>query len=138
LDPSVEPARRVAAEIDDIALCDRALQARDTTLLARRADDLAPGLPSDRLVAARVVGMPVRVEDVGQLPALLVEGAQDRSDLGRVDARRHARGVVVDEEAVVVGQAGELMDLEPRHGGPQNFSSMMFGTMGCGCNEVSL
>jgi hypothetical protein len=60
--------------------------------------------------------MPVGVEDQGQFPAGPVELAQDRGRVRRVDAGGQASGVVAHQEAVVVGEAGELVDGD-RHGG---------------------
>ncbi len=66
-------------------------------------------------VAAGVVGVPVRVEDEVERPAVGLQGREDGPNLRRVDAGRPAGRLVVGEEAVVVRKAGELVDGE-RHG----------------------
>ncbi len=59
--------------------------------------------------------MPVGVEDHVQPPTQPLELGQDRVRVGGVDAAGLPAPFVPDQEAVVVVQAGELVDLE-RHG----------------------
>ena len=68
-------------------------------------------------VTAGVVGVPVGVPDGGNAPALGVGLAQVGLGVGRIDAHGFAALRVVQQEAVVVAEAGELVDLEHRtHG----------------------
>ena len=87
----------------------RAVEGRDARHLGR-ADDGRAGGGLDLGVAAGVVGMPVGVEDEVQAPAGVLRRRQDRGGVGGVDAGGLAAGLVADEEAVVVGKAGELAD----------------------------
>ena len=64
------------------------------------------------VVAARVVGVPVRVEDEIQPPTLAIQRRQYGLGVRRVDAGDEAGGLVADEKAVVVGQTGKLGDLQ--------------------------
>src|SRR5690606_33260051 len=64
-------------------------------------------------VAAGVVRMPVGVQDhVEPPPVRSLQLGQDRVGVRRVDRGDEARCRIPDQEAVVVGQAGELADVE--------------------------
>ena len=93
-----------------IAVLHHAVDGRDALDFCRR-DDGAAGRRLDRRVAAGVIGVPVCVPNLGNLPALRGGFAHIRLAIGRIDADRLLAHRIVDEEAVVVGQAGELMDL---------------------------
>ena len=53
-------------------------------------------------------------EDVGEGPTLLRQRLQNGRRLRHIDGGGGACGGIVDEDAEIVGQAGELMDLS-RH-----------------------
>ncbi len=102
------------AEFDDVAARNLAVERGDAGHLLG-ADNPATGRRLDLGVAAGVVGMPVGVENQVEPPAQALQFGQDRRRVRRVDAGGLAGGVVADEESVVVGKAGELVDSE-RHG----------------------
>ena len=66
-------------------------------------------------IAAGVVRVVVRVEDVREAPAPALELAVDDPGVGRVDGGGEAGQALVDQEPVVVRQAGELVDLQQGH-----------------------
>ena len=55
-------------------------------------------------------------EDVGEPPALLLDGRRDRAGIGGIDRGRELTVPVVDEHAIVVREAGELVNVKLRHG----------------------
>src|SRR5262249_49454598 len=61
--------------------------------------------------AAGVVGMMVRHQDVGELPAHLGQRSLDRRGLRRIDRRGGAALGVMQQHAVIVLQAGKQMSL---------------------------
>jgi hypothetical protein len=79
--------------------------------IARGRGDGAVGGGLDRLVAARVVGVPVGVPDLRDAPALARGLCEIFFGIGRVDAHRLAAGGIVQQIAVIVRKAGELVDL---------------------------
>ena len=83
----------------------------DSFHLGRAGDSAAAG-SLDRGVPAGVIGVPVGVPDLGDLPALVSCLAQVGFGIRRVDARGFARFGIVQQVAVIVGQAGELMDFK--------------------------
>ena len=102
----------MAGEVVDVALAQLAVDAWDLVGLVVGAGDGAARRRLQRQIAVRVVGVVVRGQDLGQRPALLGEGGGDGGGVRRVDRRGAARGLVVDQHAVIVGQAGELEDCE--------------------------
>src|SRR5690606_30369968 len=66
-------------------------------------------------IAAGVVVMVMRVENMRQPPALALELAEDWLDLRRVDGRGDARLLVVDEEGVIVRQTREHVHFDSAH-----------------------
>ncbi len=103
------------AKLDHIALADRPVQGSDPRHLLRPDDGAAGGLLQPG-VAAGVVGVPVGVHHQGQGPAEPLQLAQDGLGVGGVDGRHLSGVLVARQEAVVVVEAGKLMDLE-RHDG---------------------
>ena len=97
------------AEFDDVAVLHHAVRSDDLLHLLGPHGDGA-GRRRDLGVAAGVVGVPVGVEDEGQLPAQPVDLAQDGGGVRGVDAGGQPARLVADQEAVVVGEAGELVD----------------------------
>jgi len=81
-----------------------------------------------------MVGVPVRDEDLGQPPALLVEGGGDGRLLGRVDGRAGSRRRVADEDADVVVEAAESVDFG-RHGGTPK-KALGLARWGAGANRA--
>src|SRR3546814_12722462 len=61
--------RDMVAEPDGIALAQAVIERRDFSRLGRGAVDLGTGRMLDRLVAAGVIGVPVRVPDRIDAPA---------------------------------------------------------------------
>ena len=110
------------AEHDVIAAGDDAVGGLTDALDLGRADHGGAGGGLDLGVAAGVVGMPVGVEDQVELPAEGVQLAQDRRGVRRVDAGGQTAGVITHQEAVVVREAGKLMDGD-RHVSLQAFLS---------------
>ena len=81
------------------------------THFARRRDDAA-AMPRLQLFdAAGVVVVMVRHQDVGEFPAGRLQRRLDRRGLGRVDRRGGAGRRIVDQHAVIVGQAAEQVRL---------------------------
>ena len=104
------------AEFQRFALADLEVDAGDAGGVGAGPDDDAAGAFLQPQVAAGVVGVVVGVEDVREAPALALEFAVDGVWIGRVDRCGQAGQALVDQEPVVVRQAGELVDLEQRHG----------------------
>ena len=86
---------------DHIAPGDLAIDGRQALHLGRTDHVTARG-GLDLLIAARMVGVPMGIEDQGQLPAQLFQFAQDDLGVGRVDAGGQASGVITDQIAVIV------------------------------------
>ena len=95
---------------DDIALVDHPIGRRADALDLGRADDDAAGFTLQPRVSAGVVGVPVGVEHQVQRPAQLAELGQDGVGVGRVDTGCLPRRTVAHKKAVVVGEAGKLVD----------------------------
>ena len=112
----VDDAHLDAAEHDRVAAADAFVDAGDALGLRRRAGDGAAELGLEAGIALDVVAVVVGGEDAVEPPALLGQPGADRCLLRCVDRRGKARGRVVDENAEIVGTAGELLDLES-HGG---------------------
>mmetsp|Transcript_14713 Transcript_14713/g.62150 ORF Transcript_14713/g.62150 Transcript_14713/m.62150 type:complete len:222 (+) Transcript_14713:252-917(+) len=95
-----------------VALANGAVHPRDLALpLPARTDHLAAVPRLELRVAAGVIPVVVSVEDVGELPALLLQRSLDGCHLGGVDHRGRAGGGIVQKERVVVLQARELVNL---------------------------
>ena len=62
-----------------------------------------------------MIGMVVGDEDIGEGPALLLKGREDRVRLGRIDGRRGPRLGIVEQDAVIVAPGRKLIDLELGH-----------------------
>ncbi len=77
-----------------------------------RGDDGGSGRIHDRRIAARMVGMPVRIPDLRDLPALGAGLFQIFRPVGSIDRRGFAAGGVMQQETVIVGQARELVNFE--------------------------
>mmetsp|Transcript_20499 Transcript_20499/g.49387 ORF Transcript_20499/g.49387 Transcript_20499/m.49387 type:complete len:350 (+) Transcript_20499:64-1113(+) len=129
----------VAADVDNVAdeiphldrvtLVYGCVDAWNLARFAPWADNVALCRTLETQVPASVVVLVVRVENVGQLPPLLLELFEVGVNLGRVDGRGGASLLAVEEVSIVVGQAGELCDL---HCCRARRGSARVGT-DCGC-----
>ena len=99
------------AERDAVAIADHAVDRGQLLHLPRR-DHGGTGRLCDRLVPARMVGMPVRVPDLRDPPALRLGLTQVFRAIGRVDRSGLVAVGIVQQEAIIVVEAGELVDLE--------------------------
>ena len=99
------------AERDAVAIADHAVDRGQLLHLLRR-DHGGTGRLCDRLVPARMVGMPVRVPDLRDPPSLGFGLLQVFCPVGRIDRRGLAAVGIVEQETVIVGQAGELVNFE--------------------------
>src|SRR5690606_10143893 len=97
-------------EFHDVAFADRPVDAGYLVLLALRADHRAARLLLQLRIAARMVEMMVRVQDMRERPAPLFESGEDRLHFRRVDRCGLAARGLVDQVAVIVVQAGKLVD----------------------------
>ncbi len=77
-------------------------------------DDGRAGLGFDFGIAAGMVGMPVRVPDVGDAPAFVGGFREDCRCIRRIDRRRGAALRFVNQQAVIICQARELVDFDHR------------------------
>ena len=112
----VEHRGAVAPELDDVPLAHGHVDAGDARGIGARADDRAARSPLELEIAARVIRVVMRVQNVGQPPALGIELYLDRGRVRRVDGSGRARLRVVQQIAVVVGQARKHVDREVAHG----------------------
>jgi len=111
----VDDAGAGGAKFHDVAFADRAVDAGNEVLLAFGPDHHAARLLLEFGIAARMVEMVMRVQDVGERPSLFLEGGEDRLHLRRVDRRRRAGSGLVDEIAVIVVQTGKLVNFKLCH-----------------------
>ena len=99
----VDDLRPGRTEFDDVAAADGDVDAGDFRLLVDRSDDLhAFTVVLQRHVAAGVVVVVVRVEDVRQLPVALSQLVGVGRRIRRVDRGRLARRLVAEEVPVIV------------------------------------
>src|SRR3546814_17475644 len=78
----------------------------------RSSDLLGTGRMLDRLVAAGVIGVPVRVPDRIAAPAARLGGGEHRVGLGRIDHDRPAAVRVVDQPDIIFAERGAADGLE--------------------------
>jgi len=100
------------AQHDDVAVLDRAVHCGNAPRVAFRRNHGAAGGGLDCLVPPGMVRVPMGVPDLADLPALVPGLTQVGIGIGRIDAGGFAAHRIVDEIAVVVGQAGELVNFE--------------------------
>ena len=112
----IDDVRFPASKSNDVAVFHRHIYAVDPVSFGGRGDDPAAGRRLDRCVAACVIGMPVGVPDLGDLPALLRGLAQIGLGIGGIDAGGLLAFGIVQKVAVIVGQARELVNFEHGHG----------------------
>ena len=99
-----------AAQFDLVAIAHNAVD-RGQALDFLRSDDLGAGGLDDGLVPAGMVRMPVRVPDLRDAPILRIGLPQVFRTIGRIDCGCFAAFGIVEKEAVIVGKAGELVNL---------------------------
>src|SRR5262245_19678614 len=112
----VDDAEFDAAKGHRVALADGLIYPRYLARLTARSNDLAACLGLEREVSSGMIGMMMRRQNMREAPAFLRQRAGDRSCLGRVDRRRQIGGGVVNEHAIIVAEAGKLLNLELSHG----------------------
>jgi hypothetical protein len=104
------------AELETIPVTVFDIDAGNATRIRARPDNLAIRLGLELEIAARVIGMMVRVEYVCEPPALLGKGRTDRARRRRIDRRREIVLHIVNEVTVVIAQARKHLNLYRLHG----------------------
>jgi hypothetical protein len=84
-------------------------------------DDGAAEMLFQRQVALDVISMVMRVEDVSEPPAKAGELPLDFRRIGRIDRGGEAGLLVMQEQAIIVRTADELMESEMNHEGVETF-----------------
>ena len=104
--------KRVSARLDHLELGlaqHHHIAARDFAVHRRQflhlggTNDLATRRRLNLCIPARMVGMPMSVEDQSQFPSGLLQLGQNRGGVWRVDTSGQARRIVANQEAVIVG-----------------------------------
>src|SRR5690606_30550024 len=108
----IDDARAPAPQRDPIAIGNGSVDARDPRSVRFRRHDRTACGGLDRLIPACVIGMPMRVPDLGDPPAFRSGFAQIGVGVGRIDAGGLTARWIVQQETVVVGEARELVDLQ--------------------------
>ena len=93
------------------------VDARNGPVIAR-SDDGTSERFLQREIAFDVVAMMMGGENMGELPALGLELAFDGGGIGRIDRGGGTAAAVVDQNAVIVVPADEMMHIEMRHRTP--------------------
>jgi hypothetical protein len=101
----------VTADPCPVAAGDDPVQLRHLLRLGR-AGDRAAGRRADRIVAAGMIGVPVRVPDLADRPAARRRRFQHRLRHGRVDRDRLAGLGIMHQPDIIVAQDGDRDDLE--------------------------
>ena len=100
------------ADIDDVALGNLEIESRNACRLFLRSDDARIGeFRFEPRHALHVIGVMMCEQDVGEPPLVGFERGENGSGIRRIDSGRRARPGIVDENAVIVGEAGQLMDV---------------------------
>ncbi len=105
----------MTGKFEALAILDRVGEAGDLFLFALRADDVELEAGGKRRNRADMVVMVVRDEDMAQGPAAPLERFEDRAFFRRIDGRRQPGFRIVDEDAEIVRQAGEEIDIQRSH-----------------------
>ena len=103
-------------EAERVALVEADVDAGNARGILGGADDLHAERLLEREIAADMVGMVMRGENVGELQPPGFERALDRFGFGGVDNAADALGAVEDEVGVVVLETGNEFDFERGHG----------------------
>ena len=111
----VENLRRESAKRDRIAVAHLNIDTRYAVGLILRADNGAAGLALEFQVPARVVRMIMRRQYVGESPTLFRQCLFHRRRFRRVDRCCYVVFRIMYEDAVIVAQAGKLVNFECGH-----------------------
>src|SRR6185437_13684930 len=112
----VEHRRCRVAELEGVAVTDRDVDAGYSRSIGKRPDDDRLGRRLQLEIAAGMVRMVVRVDDVGEGQAAALERGQHRRRFRRIDGADRAAGGLAQQIDVIVAQRGNELDFE-RHGG---------------------
>jgi hypothetical protein len=74
-------------------------------------DDLASCFSLQLQVSSSMIMVVMRVENVGQLPALLFKNRKIRGCIRGIDGSRCSRGRIMDQVTIIVTEARELLNL---------------------------
>ena len=105
--------------MERIAVGERHVDAGDARLVGHRADDDRLVMHLELGIAAGVIVVVVGVEDVGRLPAKLVERRDDRPRHRRVDDADRAAVGLAQQVDVIVLEDRDDMDIELAHASPR-------------------
>ncbi len=108
--------RRRAAEQEGIAVADFDIDTGNALGILAVADDDGPRRLLQRHIAADMVVVMMRVEDMSQPPTLGLQPLQHRRSDGRVDDRGRAAIGVMRQIDVIVVENGNLLDSQFGHG----------------------
>ena len=97
------------ADLHHVALAHRYVDLGNLLRFLARRDDAAEVFLLQLGDAAGMIGVVMRHQNIGEAPAFLGERGIDRAGLGRIDRRRRPGRGVVQQDAVIVFQAGEEM-----------------------------
>lgn len=100
------------AQTDDVAFANRLIDCRNFFSLASGADNPAIPLFFQGLVSARVIPVPMGVQNMGQPPAFPFQRGVDRLGVRRVDCGDSAGFGVANQIPVIILKARELSDLD--------------------------
>ena len=103
------------AHLDDVAGAEPTRHSRDLVLRVLVRQDPGAGLLDHRVIAARVVAMLVRVEDLGDVPALLPGGLQALPVVEGID-RERLPGLGTDDQVIEIPVGVGGPDLFDDHG----------------------
>jgi len=103
----LEHAPDQRADLHDVALAHRHVDMGNLLRFLARRDDAAEMFLLQLGNPAGMVAVMMRHQDVGEAPTFLGERRIDRAGLGRIDCCRRAGRWVVQQDAVIVFQAGE-------------------------------
>jgi len=109
---NIDHLRGEAAERNRVAVGNRAVDPGDLVGLGGGCGDRAISGRLDRFIAAGMIGVPMGVPYLGDGPAFGRRLAQIDLGIGRVDAGGLAAGGIVEQIAIIVIEAGELVNLQ--------------------------
>ena len=104
----------VAAKRYSVTLVQRDVQAGHPAVLACRADDGRACCFLDREIPARVIGVPMGVEDLVDPPSAPLSFRKHRIGIARIDDSRLARIGVVNQPQIIVSEGWNRDDLKRR------------------------
>ena len=109
---AIDDAADVAADLHRIAFHHGTADVRYLGGLGLRASYLCTRGGHDIGIAAHMIGMPVGVQDLGDLPAPAGRGLKHRASDGRIDHRRFAAGGIMGEPDIIVGKHRHANDIK--------------------------